>query len=64
MVSLQGFATTIEQLTYRVFPALHENHFRRGLGKAFGDGIRDLGIKQQLLLRGKQTLNEARGQTL
>jgi hypothetical protein len=43
--SLQKFATTIEQLTHHAFPALHEDHVLRGACYAFGNGIRDQGIR-------------------
>jgi hypothetical protein len=62
--SLHEFATTIKQFTHRVFPVLHEDHIRRGPGKAFVDGIRDWGINWQLLLKAKKTLKEALIQTL
>jgi hypothetical protein len=61
---LQEFATTIEQFTLFVFPALHEDHFCRRASKAFGNDIRDQGIKQQVLLGGKRTINETFRQTL
>jgi hypothetical protein len=55
---------SIKLLTPCAFPTLHEDHDCRGLGKAFGDGMRDRSIKQQLLLGGKRTLNEAPKETL
>jgi hypothetical protein len=51
-------------LTHCAFPALHEHRIRSGPGKVFGNGIRDWGIKWQLLLRGEKTINEALRQTL
>jgi hypothetical protein len=45
-------------------PFLHENHVSKGTGKEPCNGIRDLGVTQQLCLGGKRTLNEALGQTL
>jgi hypothetical protein len=62
--SLQEFDSAIEQLTRCAFPALHEDHVHRGPGKAFSSSIRDQGIKPQLLLGGKRTLNIAFKQTL
>jgi hypothetical protein len=47
---LQGFSTAVEQLTHSAFPALQDNHVRRGPGKAFIDSIGEHSIKQQLLL--------------
>lgn len=35
-----------------------------GMVKGHSNGIRDLGVRQQLCLGGKRTLNEALGQTL
>jgi hypothetical protein len=61
--SLRKFATTIEQLLHHAFPALHKDHIHTGPGRASINGIRDQGIKQQLLLGGKKTL-EAFMQTL
>jgi hypothetical protein len=58
-----GF-TAIEYFTHHAFLALHENHIRNRPGKPLGNGIRDRGIKQQILLGGKKTLNEALRQTL
>jgi hypothetical protein len=51
-------------LTHRVFPEIHEDHVRRGPGKVFCNGKRDQGIKQQQLVGGKKTLDEAHKQTL
>jgi hypothetical protein len=50
--SLEEFAIATEQVTHHAFPAWHEDHLCRGPGKAFGNSIGNLGIKQQLL--GKQ----------
>jgi hypothetical protein len=58
------YATAIEQVIHRASLALHKEHVRRGTHKAFGNGIRDRGIKQQLFLGGQRTLNEALKQTL
>jgi hypothetical protein len=55
---LQEFATTVEELTHHAIPALHENYICRGPGKAFGNGIRGRGIKQQLLLGGNKALRQ------
>jgi hypothetical protein len=41
--TLQEFAIAIELLIHHAFPAQHPNHLCRGLGKAFGKGIRDQG---------------------
>jgi hypothetical protein len=38
---LQEFATAIKQLTHCPYPAVHENHMRRGLGKAWVNRIGD-----------------------
>jgi hypothetical protein len=54
--SLQEVATAIKQMTHHAFPALHEDHVRRG-GKSFIDGIREKSIKQQVLLGSKRTVN-------
>jgi hypothetical protein len=40
--SLQGFATAVEQLAHRAYPALPEDHIRRDTGKEFADGVEDL----------------------
>lgn len=61
--SLQEFATTVKQLTHHVFPA-QDDHVQVGACKAFINSIRDQGIKQQLFLGGKRTLNVALRQTL
>jgi hypothetical protein len=57
--SLQEFATTTKQLTHHASPALHEDHIRMGIGKAFINSI-----KQLLLLGSERTVNEAIRQTL
>jgi hypothetical protein len=57
--SLQEFSTTIKQLTHCVSTATHKNHVHRGPGKALSNGIRNRGIKQQILPEGKKTFNEA-----
>jgi hypothetical protein len=56
---LQEFATAIKQLAHRSYPALPENHTRRGAGKALADGVKDPAIKIQLMLGGEKTVNEA-----
>jgi hypothetical protein len=43
---MQEFGTAIEQLTSFAFPTLHEDHVCRRPGKAFGNDIRDQGIKE------------------
>jgi hypothetical protein len=58
--SLQEFATAIEQMTSCAFLS-YNYHIHRGPGKAFINGITDQGIKQQLLLGGSKTLNNAQG---
>jgi hypothetical protein len=60
---LQEFSTATEQLTHRAFPALHEDHVRRGLSNAFGNKIRYRSMKQQLLLGGNKKINQALRQT-
>jgi hypothetical protein len=55
---LQEFAASF------AFPTLHEDHVCRRPGKAFGNDIRDQGVKQQILLGGKRTLSETFRQTL
>jgi hypothetical protein len=62
--SLQEFATAIEQLAHRAYPALPEDHVRKEAGKAFADGVEDPDIKIQLLLGGEKTVNEALRQAL
>jgi hypothetical protein len=61
--SLQEFFIALEQLTHHAFPALHKDHIRVGVRKAFSSDIGDQGIKQQLLLGGKRTLTKALRQT-
>jgi hypothetical protein len=53
--SLQVFATAIEQLAYRAYPTLPEEHIRRESGRAFADGVEDPDIQIQLLLGGGKT---------
>jgi hypothetical protein len=43
--SLREFATAIEQLAYRAYPTLPEEHRRRQAGCAFMDGVEDTDIK-------------------
>jgi hypothetical protein len=62
--SLQDFATAIQQLARRAYPALPEEHIRRETGKAFVAGIEDSEIKLRLLLGGQETLREALRQAL
>jgi hypothetical protein len=62
--SLHEFISTIKQLTYHAFPALHKDHVHRGSCRAFDSGIRDQYIKQQLLLGDEKTLDESLGQNL
>jgi hypothetical protein len=62
--SLQDFATAIQQLAHRAYPALPEEHIRREAVKAFVDGIEDYGGKIRLLLGGEKTLSEALLQAL
>jgi hypothetical protein len=56
--SLQECATAIEQVTPCAFFS-HDYHIHRGPGKAFVKGITEQGMKQQLLLGGSKTLNNA-----
>jgi hypothetical protein len=58
------FATAIEQLTHRGFPALHEDQVRKEPGEAFGNAIAHGGIKPQPLLEGSKTISEALKQGL
>jgi hypothetical protein len=53
--SLQDFATAIQQLVRRAYPASPEENIRREAGKAFVDGIEDYEVKIRLLLRGEKT---------
>jgi hypothetical protein len=62
--SLRDFATAIEQLAYRAYPALPEEHIRREAGCAFVDGVGDADIKIKLLLGEEKTVNEALRQAL
>jgi hypothetical protein len=62
--SLREFATAIEQLAYRAYPTLPEEHTRREAGCAFVDGVEDTDIKIKLLLGGENTVNEALRQAL
>jgi hypothetical protein len=55
--SLRDFATAIEQLAYRAYSTLPEEHIRREAGSAFADGVADADIKMQLLLGGEETVN-------
>jgi hypothetical protein len=38
---LHEFSNSIRQLAHCALPALPEDHFHRGTGKQFGNGIRD-----------------------
>jgi hypothetical protein len=60
---LQEVPTAIEQTTHHAFPALHEDHVSRIMAKAFTDGIRERGIRQELHLGGKRTLTKTVRQT-
>jgi hypothetical protein len=51
-------------LPHHAFTAPHKDHVCGGLGKVFDDEVRDQGIKQQLFIGGKRTLNEALRQSL
>jgi hypothetical protein len=62
--SLQEFATVIEQLVYRAYLALPEDHKRREVGKAFAGGVGDHDIKIQFLLGGEKTVKDALKQAL
>jgi hypothetical protein len=62
--TLQEFATAIEQLAHRAYPALPEDHVRRKAGKAFVHGVADPDVKIQLLVGGEKTVNEALRQAL
>jgi hypothetical protein len=62
--SLQEFATAIEQLAHRAYPALPEDHVRRKAGKAFVNGMEDTDVKIQLLVGGEKSVNEALRQAL
>jgi hypothetical protein len=62
--SLQDFATAIQQLALRAYPASPEEHIRRKAGKVFVEGIQDYEIKIRLLLGGEKTLSEALRQAL
>jgi hypothetical protein len=62
--SLQEFATAVEQLAHRAYPALPEDHISREAGKAFADGIESPAIKIHLLRGGQKWVNEALRQTL
>jgi hypothetical protein len=62
--SLQEVATAIRHLTHHAFPACHETHVHEGSGKAFGNGTRDRGVKQQLRLGRKRTQKETLRRTL
>jgi hypothetical protein len=62
--SLQDFATAIQQLARRTYPASPEEHIRREAGKAFVESIQDYEIKIRLLLGGEKTLSEALRQAL
>lgn len=62
--SLQEFATAIEQLTHCAFPALHEDHFHRGPGRAFSDGMGVEALKKQLLLGSERMVSKAFRQTI
>jgi hypothetical protein len=61
---LDEFATAVEQLAHRAYPALLKDHIRREAGKAFADGVEDTTIKIQLLLGGEKTVNEVLRQVL
>jgi hypothetical protein len=62
--SLREFATAIEQLAYRAYPTLPEEHIRWEAGCEFVDGVEDTSIKIKLLLGGEKTVNEALRQAL
>jgi hypothetical protein len=62
--SLQDFATAIQQLARRAYPASPEEHIRREAGKAFVVGIQDYDINIRLLLGSEKTLSEALQQVL
>jgi hypothetical protein len=57
--SLQHFAMAIEQLAYRAYSTLPEDHIRREAGKVSAYGVKDPDIKIELLLGGEKTVNKA-----
>jgi hypothetical protein len=59
--SLEELSTTIKQLIHHVLTATHKNHIHRGPGKALSNGIRNRGIKQQLLLKARRHLMRLSG---
>jgi hypothetical protein len=60
--SLREFATAIEQLAYRAYPTLPEEHIRREAGCAFVDGVEDTDIKIKLCT--EKSVNKALRQAL
>jgi hypothetical protein len=46
--SSQIFATVVQKLAHRPYPAIPENHIRTEAGKAFADGVEESTIKIQL----------------
>jgi hypothetical protein len=49
----------IGQSAHCGYPALHKDHIRREVGKAFADGVEHPDIKIPLLLGGEKTVNKA-----
>jgi hypothetical protein len=62
--SLQDFATAIQQLARRSYPASPEEHLRRKVGKTFVEDIEEYEIKIRLLFGGEKTLSDDLRQTL
>jgi hypothetical protein len=62
--SWQDFATAIQQLARRAYPASREEHIRKEAGKAFVEVIQEYEIKIRLLLGGEKTLSEELRQAL
>jgi hypothetical protein len=62
--TLQEFAAAAEELAHQAFVGLPVDHIQTEAAHAFIDGVRDWEVKQNLLLGGACTLNEALNQAL
>jgi hypothetical protein len=62
--TLQEFAAAVEQLAHRALVGFPVGHIQTEAAHSFIDGIRDREVKQNLLMGGDRTLNEALNQTL
>jgi hypothetical protein len=62
--TLQEFVAAVEQLAHRALVGLPVGYIHTAAAHASIDGVRDLEVKQHLLMGGDRTLNEALNQAL